>query len=162
MEVFVEGGPHDAIIVDLDPEFGSDFVEIGVVLLVSALVADNHQVSSTFHILDEVSNFLGAEILLGGRDNEQVGFLDFLELDGILVESDLELMQIYFVHFLVLLGELLEVGARVAVLLLRGVEDYLNILDQLLFFELHSFLNINQTQVLYLRPPHSINHFIEL
>lgn len=56
-------------------------------------------------------------------------------------------------HFLVLLGELLEVGAWVAVLLLGGVEDYLNILDQLLFFELHSFLNINQMQVLYFMSP---------
>lgn len=92
MEIFVKGGPHNAIVVDLNSEFGSNFIEVGVVLLVSSLVADDHQVSSTFHILDEVGDFLRAEILLGGSDDEQVGLLDFLKLNGILVESDLELM----------------------------------------------------------------------
>lgn len=59
------------------------------VLPFAALVGKDKEVTTVFHELLEVLEFVGREGLLGRSNHEEVSPLDLLEVDHILVESDL-------------------------------------------------------------------------
>jgi hypothetical protein len=56
-----------------------------------------------------------------------MGLFYLLEIDSFLVQSDLNVIEIYFVGFFVLFDELFEVGAGIAQFLFADVEDDLNV-----------------------------------
>ena len=61
-------------------------------------------------------------MIFGGGEDEQLGFFDLVEVDGVFVEADLECRWGYFVVLFVFPDEFLEVGAGVADFLFAGVE----------------------------------------
>lgn len=62
-------------------------------------------------------------MVLGGCNDEEVGLFYFIEIDGVLIESDLNVSFLYLIVFLVFFDELLQVGARIAQFLLADVEN---------------------------------------
>ena len=92
------------------------------VLSIASLVREDHQIASVFNIPLQILDLSGSEGIFGSSEDEKVSFFDLLEIDSVLVESNLSLNNPYFVTFLVLFDKLFKVRARVANFLLAGVE----------------------------------------
>lgn len=61
-------------------------------------------------ILDEalqVIDFSGCKCVLGGGDDEEIGFLDLLEVNGLFIKADLGVTHSYLVALLVFFQEFL-------------------------------------------------------
>ena len=63
-------------------------VRVGVPAL-SSFMGEDEEVTSVFNIFFEIFYFGGSEVLSGCGEDEEVGLFDFIEVDGIFVESDL-------------------------------------------------------------------------
>lgn len=59
------------------------------VLSVTALVSQYEEIASALDKFFKIGNFAWAELFLGSSDNKQVRFLDFLEIHGLLIQSNL-------------------------------------------------------------------------
>ena len=94
----------------------------GSVLSVAALMGEDEEIASVLDKPFKIVDFGGREVVLGCGDDEKMGFFDLFKVDGFLIESDLGVTHSYLVALLVFLQEFLEVGARVAHLLLARVE----------------------------------------
>lgn len=91
VEVFVKRCSHHAVAVYADPEFGTNLADVGIVPLISTFVAQDHQFPTGLDVFDKIGDFLRSVVILWGGDDEQVGFPDFLEVDSIFIETDLNL-----------------------------------------------------------------------
>lgn len=60
------------------------------VLAFAALVGEDEEVAPIFDVLLEVFDFGGGEVVLGGCDDKEVGLFYFIEVDDVLIESDLD------------------------------------------------------------------------
>lgn len=85
MEVLIEGSTDNTIIINIDSEFGSNFIQVSVVLLVSSFISEDKQITTILNIFNKVINFLRTELILGWSQNKQVRLLNFIELDRIFI-----------------------------------------------------------------------------
>ena len=65
MEVLIEGSTDNTIIINIDSEFGSNFIQVCVVLLVSSFISEDKQITTILNIFNKVINFLRTELILG-------------------------------------------------------------------------------------------------
>jgi hypothetical protein len=65
MEVLIEGSTDNTIIINIDSEFGSNFIQVSVVLLVSSFISEDKQITTILNIFNKVINFLRTELILG-------------------------------------------------------------------------------------------------
>ena len=85
MEVLIEGSTYNTIIINIDSEFGSNFIQVSVVLLVSSFISEDKQITTILNIFNKVINFLRTELILGWSQDKQVRLLNFIELDRIFI-----------------------------------------------------------------------------
>lgn len=85
MEVLIEGSTDNTIIINIDSEFGSNFIQVSVVLLVSSFISEDKQITTILNIFNKVINFLRTELILGWSQNKQVCLLNFIEFDRIFI-----------------------------------------------------------------------------
>ena len=85
MEVLIEGSSDNTIIINIDSEFGSNFIQVSVVLLVSSFISEDKQITTILNIFNKVINFLRTELILGWSQDKQVRLLNFIELDRIFI-----------------------------------------------------------------------------
>lgn len=85
MEVLIEGSTDNTIIINIDSEFGSNFIQVSVVLLVSSFISEDKQITTILNIFNKVINFLRTELILGWSQDKQVRLLNFIELDRIFI-----------------------------------------------------------------------------
>lgn len=88
-------------------------------------MGEDEQVAAILDEALQIVDFCGSKGVLGCGDDEEMRFLDLLEVDGLFIEADLGVTHSYLVALLVFLQEFLEVGPRIAHLLLARVENYL-------------------------------------
>lgn len=103
-------------------------------------MGEDEQIPTILNVLPQIVSFGRSEAILRCGDDQKMRLLNLLEIYGILVESNLPSMYGYLVHFLVFLHKFLEVGARVADLLLTSVEDYLNKGEMYHLLTAHQFI----------------------
>ena len=89
VEIFVKRCPDDAVGINGHSELLGDLGQIGVVPAVASLVRENKQVAPIFDILLEILDFGGGEGIFGRGEDEELCFFDFIEIDGVLVKSNL-------------------------------------------------------------------------
>lgn len=87
---------------------------------------EDKQISPILHILLQILNLSRSEAIFRCSYDKQLPLLNLLIIDSLFVETDLNVSHSYLVALLVLLHKFLEVGTRVAQLLLADVEDYLD------------------------------------
>ena len=93
VEILVEGGSDNTVVINLDSKLGGDGRDVGIVFAVSTFMSEDEEISSSLNILDETVDFIGREWVFGGGEDEEVGLFDFFEFDWILVQTNLnELM----------------------------------------------------------------------
>jgi hypothetical protein len=107
-------------------------------------VREDEKVTSIFYKLLEVFNFSGREGVLRSCDDEELSFLYFLEVDGLFIQSYLDVTLSYLVVIFVFLQEFLQVRSRISYFLLARVEDYLRLASQIPLsdYSLNDFSNL--------------------
>ena len=89
VEIFVKRCSDNTVRVDSHSKFTNHLVDIRIILPITSLVRKDQQIASILNILLEVLNLSGSKFILRSSKNKKMSFFNLIEIDGILIESNL-------------------------------------------------------------------------